>query len=101
MKTEDVKNLEPIIEERSSYYGDPTFAHANLGLLWTGIIQNHYGIELPRPVSAELVHLLMVASKLNRIAVAHREDDYDDARCYLRLANLAKGKEDEEKITIG
>lgn len=84
-----------IRRNRSRQYGDSTAGHRNLGLAWTGLLQNYYGIELPRPIPARIVLLMMAASKANRAAVprAGQEDDYQDGRIYLELAEEAQRKE--------
>lgn len=86
------ENIEQrVLDDRKKSYPDANAGHTNLGLAWTGLIQNHYGIVLKEPLPAELVLLMMAASKANRCAVASREDDYIDLRNYARLAKEARG----------
>ena len=79
------------MQERTAQYGPATFGHANLGLYWTGILQNHFGIELDHPIPAHVVLLMMAASKINRAATPTpgQEDDYIDGKNYLQLAEEA------------
>jgi hypothetical protein len=80
--------------ERSKRYGDHVPGHQNLGMAWTGLIQNHYGIRLPHPLPAFLVELMMVASKANRAAVNPAgRDNYKDGRIYFAMAEEAASKE--------
>ena len=85
MKETDVQR------KRSKQYGDATAGHRNLGLEWTGILQNHYGITLDHPIPSHVVLLMMAASKINRAATPTpgQPDDYVDARIYLNLAREA------------
>ena len=69
----DLTNEEKKVQiARASRYGDHRFVHANLGLMWTGILQSYYSIELSEPIPAHVVLLMMTASKLNR-ACAEKE----------------------------
>jgi len=87
-----------IFEQRQKRYGNFVDAHENLGLIWTGLIQNYFQIKLPEPIPSHLVLLMMAASKLNR-AVAEKDlidsDNYDDAKIYAEMAK--KAKETHEK----
>ena len=88
------KKEQHVFETRQARYGTFIQAHANLGLLWTGLIQNHFRIKLPASLPSHLVLLMMVASKLNR-AVAEKgllvdEENYDDGKIYLEMAKNAK-----------
>ena len=90
MKNHDKK----IRASRASRYGDHVAGHRNLGLLWTGILQNHYGIRLAHPLPAHLVETLMACNKLNRIAVDPKgRDHYADGRIYITMAEEAARKE--------
>lgn len=83
-----------IYVERKKRYGDHLHGHKNLGLLWTGLLQNHYGIRLAHPIPASLAELMMAANKLNRAAVNPKwKDNYHDGRIYLTLAEDAASKE--------
>ena len=82
--------------ERAKQYGDATFGHGNLGLIWTGLIQNHYGVKFDHPIPASLVLVLMAAAKANRAALPApvQPDDYADGRIYFSLAEEARIRED-------
>lgn len=83
-----------VFVSRQKRYGTFVQAHKNLGLLWTGLIQNYFGIELSEPIPSHLVLLMMVASKLNRAAAEKGllvdEENYDDGKIYLEMAKNAK-----------
>ena len=74
------------IAERGKVYGDPHQSHTNLGLAWTGLLQAHFEIELPHPIPASVVELMMVDLKIIRSARFRKEDTYIDARAYLGFA---------------
>jgi hypothetical protein len=99
MPTVVKKGLSPqerrVQRERARQYGDHVHGHANLGLLWTALLQNHYGIQLSHPVPASLAELMMAANKLNRAATPTpgHPDDYRDAAIYVRLSEDAKRQE--------
>lgn len=81
------KHLKKIKAEREKRYGSHLKGHKNLGLIWTGLLQNHYEIELPHPLPGFLVEAMMAANKLNRIATdSSHKDSYDDAKIYISLA---------------
>lgn len=87
---EKLKEVQKRAEEE---YGDATFGHTNLGLEWTGILQNHYQIRFDHPIPPHIVLLMMAASKINRAAVPFRgqgEDDYIDGISYIDLAKIAE-----------
>lgn len=77
-----------VLKERAEQYGDATTGHENLGLAWTGLLQNHYGIQLDHPIPADVVLLMMAASKANRAARGLKllDDNYDDGANYFDLA---------------
>lgn len=50
--TPKLKKLEA---KRGEVYGDPALSHTNIGLAWTGLIQQHYGITLAHPIPNYLV----------------------------------------------
>jgi len=88
MKNKD----EQIQSERFKVYGDPSLSHKNIGLGWTGLIQQHYGIELNHPLPEWLVELMMTSFKLQRSARVYHEDNYIDARNYLKFAETDQQK---------
>lgn len=79
----EVTKTEEVVEERGKIYGDPELSHENIGLSWTGIIQQHYGIRLPHALPAWLVELMMGAFKVNRSARVYHEDNYVDFEAYV------------------
>jgi len=94
------KELEAAVRaDRERQYGDATTGHTNLGLAWTGLLQNHYGIVLDHPLPAHLVLLMMSASKANRAArgLMHIEDNYVDGAIYFNLAGEAALKAEEAR----
>lgn len=88
-----------IREVRSARYGrDHVAGHRNLGLEWTGILQNHYGIQFEHPIPPHIVELMMVMSKCNRAAVdPNGRDNYVDGRAYLAMAEEAAEAVDVEE----
>lgn len=74
------------IAERGKIYGDPRESHANIGLSWTGLIQQHYGIKLDHPLPPSLVAQMMVAFKMQRAARVYHADNYVDAHAYTQFA---------------
>ena len=74
------------IAERGKVYGDPSLSHENIGLSWTGIIQQHYGMKLPHVMPDYLVELLMVAFKTHRAARVYHADNYVDLAAYAKFA---------------
>jgi len=94
------EKVQKIFDARQARYGTFIKAHENLGLEWTGIIQNHFRIKLPRPIPSHVVLLMMVASKLNR-AVAEEllpdQDNYIDAKIYTAMAQKARLEYEKEK----
>jgi hypothetical protein len=78
--------LDSIKAERGRVYGEPQLSHENIGLSWTGLIQQHFGIHLDHPLPAWLVAQMMVAFKMQRAARVYHKDNYDDAKNYLDFA---------------
>lgn len=74
------------IKKRSKIYGDPRLSHENIGLSWTGMIQQHYGLRLDHPLPDWLVELMMVQFKVQRSARIYHGDNYVDMEAYLRFA---------------
>ena len=91
MNAEELKALE---EERGKVYGQPLHSHVNIGLSWTGLIQQHYGITLPHVIPPSLVAQMMVGFKNQRSTRVHKSDNYNDAHVYLDFADrFQQGKE--------
>jgi hypothetical protein len=80
------------IAERGKVYGDPHLSHKNIGLSWTGLIQQHYGIELDHPLPASLVAQMMVCFKMQRATRVFHADNYVDAHAYARFAEESQQK---------
>jgi len=70
MKVATIEKLrrekEAVAADRLAQYPDATKGHTNLGLAWTGLLQNHYGIKLDHPIPAHVVLLMLGANKHNR-----------------------------------
>jgi len=78
--------VQSTIQERGKVYGEPHHSHANIGLSWTGLIQQHYGITLPHALPAHVVELMMCAFKIHRSARVFHQDNYVDLRAYAAFA---------------
>ncbi len=81
-------------DERAAIYGDATDGHTNLGLIFTALVQGHYGIKLPHPIPADVALLMMAGGKLNRASRAfiRHPDNYVDGKVYFALADAANAK---------
>jgi hypothetical protein len=90
MTTEPIKQspdpVADVIAERGVIYGDPELSHTNIGLCWTALIQQHFGIILDHPITPALVAQMMVGMKMQRAVRAFHPDNYLDAKAYLRFA---------------
>jgi hypothetical protein len=75
-----------IKKERGRIYGEPQLSHENIGLSFTGMIQQHYGLRLPHPLPGWLIEEMMVVLKMQRAARVYHEDNFDDARNYMDFA---------------
>ena len=82
-----MNHLDKIKAERGKVYGDPQLSHENIGLSWTALIQQHYGIRLDHPLPSWLVSQMMVTFKMQRAARVYHQDNYDDAANYMGFAN--------------
>ena len=78
------------IQQRGTVYGEPHHSHRNIGLAWTGLIQQHFGITLPAPLPPHLVELMMASFKLQRSARVFHADNYIDLRAYAKFAEHAQ-----------
>lgn len=81
------------IKERGVVYGDPCKSHTNIGLSWTALIQQHYGITLEHPLPPWLVAQMMVALKMQRSTIVYKDDNYIDAKAYAHFAEEFQKKE--------
>lgn len=78
----ELSETDAVIAERGKVYGDPELSHENIGLNWTGMIQQHYQVRLPYPLPAWLVELMMAGFKIHRSARVFHEDNYVDLEAY-------------------
>jgi hypothetical protein len=85
------------IAERGKVYGDPQSGHANIGLSWTALLQQHYGVSLPHPLPDYVVAQMMVCFKMQRACRVYKDDNYIDAHAYTRFADQFQQK--HEPIT--
>ena len=90
--------VEKVQAEKTKQYGDATFGTANLGLAWTGILQNHFGVELPHVIPSHVILLMMASIKVNLAAMnsQFQEDDYVDGISYFELAEKARIETQEQ-----
>ncbi len=79
--------VDKTIEERGKVYGEPKHSHTNIGLAWTGLIQQHYGITLDHPIPAFLVALMLVDFKMSRAARVYQADNFIDGHAYVKFAD--------------
>lgn len=92
----DTNIVDATIADRGRVYGDPYDSHVNIGLAWTGLLQQHYEIKLPHPIPASVVALMMVQFKASRSALQtarHHPDNYVDLHAYGKFADAFKQKE--------
>lgn len=85
-------HLQRIRDERGKVYGEPELSHENIGLAWTGLIQQHYGTRLDHPLPPWLVELMMVQFKANRSARVYHKDNFDDLHVYAEFAQESQSK---------
>lgn len=83
--------VQKTIAERGKVYGDPQESHRNIGLAWTALLQQHYGVTLKDPIPAYLVAQMMVVFKINRSARVFKKDNYVDGQAYLSFAENFQG----------
>jgi len=85
--------VDQTIKERGKVYGNPTLSHENIGLCWTGLLQQHYGKRFDKPIPSWLVSLMMSHFKIQRAARVYHEDNYTDLAAYSKFA-----KQEQQKI---
>lgn len=88
---------EELLKERQAIYGPPEENHENVGLMWAGLIQQHYGITLPHPLPCWLVELMLVQLKASRAARVYHSDNYIDMIAYARFAADHQGRDKSAK----
>lgn len=74
------------IKERSSIYGPPVESFNNIGLAFTALLQQHYGLTLAHPIPGWLATQMMAMFKIQRAARVFHADNYVDGHAYLRFA---------------
>lgn len=80
-----------IRNEREGRYGSPHVNQITVGMVWHGILSNHYQTTDLPPIPGHIVALMMAGLKLNRAAFPSAfatQDSYDDGIGYLQIANL-------------
>lgn len=85
-KTGLTEELKAIEIERGKVYGDPETSHRNIGMAWTGILQQHFGITFDHPIPPYVVALMMVMFKAQRSSRVFKKDNYDDMAVYADFA---------------
>ena len=85
--------VDATIAERGKIYGDPMLSHQCIGLVFTALIQHHYGIVLHHAIPASLVARMMVGLKNQRASLVYHQDNYTDAEAYLRFAEQFQKRE--------
>lgn len=83
--------LDGIVADRAQYYGDFRLAHTQTGIIWAALLrlcqENRQLPGFEPAIPPDMVALMLTAMKLARAAAGkYREDNYDDARNYLRFA---------------
>jgi hypothetical protein len=81
------KAIADTLAERGKSYGDAKINCSGIGLQWTAILRNHFQREDIPIIPGNVVALMMVGLKLNRLAKSPDHEDSDhDARAYLSIA---------------
>lgn len=91
LKSGDV--VDATISERTKVYGDPLLSHECIGLAFTALIQQHYGMRLGHPLPASLVARMMLALKNQRSSLVYHKDNFTDAEAYLRFSEQFQRRE--------
>jgi hypothetical protein len=83
-------------QRTKDYKSDGVTNLRDIGLIWTGILQEFFHTELPVVIPTHIVAVMMAAVKLSRIAGGvYKDDNYIDAIVYLEISQ--KGYPDEAK----
>lgn len=85
------KVIKKVTRQRGKIYGRPEDSHRNIGLVWSGMIAQHFDIVL-KPLPAYLVAQMFVAFKMVRATRVYRKDNYIDALAYLQFAEKLQPK---------
>lgn len=90
-------HLDDIVRERGKVYGPPKENHEGIAMMWAPLLQPHAElIAQQKPLPPHVVAQLMVALKLNRMRLVHKQDNFDDLRNYLTFAEKWQKEHDEE-----
>lgn len=94
-------NPRDVRSDRQAVYGDCAQQHANCGLAWTAILQQHYGIVLPHPIPGHVVALMQTATKACRAAtpLEFNADTYVDGQAYFQIASEIDKRNPNNKET--
>ena len=81
------KKTEQTVAERGKVYGAPIPNMRNIGKMMTGLLNQHYGINLPHDVPPDVVALIMVLVKINRsVNGIYHPDNFVDLDAYAGFA---------------
>lgn len=88
-----------ILNKREQYYGNAKRNHDTIGLMFTGLLENHYGFKLPHPVPGHIVALFLVCVKANRAAapLKFNPDNYEDGMAYFEIAGDVDNRNQKKK----
>jgi hypothetical protein len=89
------QDISSVMIERGKVYGEPHLSHENIGLAWTGLIQQHYGMRLDHPLPSWLVEMMMASFKIHRSSRVFHSDNFLDCRAYLAFAEHGQQKPNE------
>ncbi len=82
-----------VLDERQKIYGDPRAGHRFIAMSWAGLLQPRAeSIGKGEVLPEHVVALMMAAVKLHRCHLVFHEDNYVDARNYLRFAERWQGE---------
>lgn len=70
-----LKRVRATQADRQDAYGDIATSGRDTGLIWTAILQTHYGIVLPHPIPAHVVQLMMAGLKVVRCSLPTPVED--------------------------
>lgn len=92
MKDRLTAGEQKIFNERQKLYLDATWGNEQTGLMWTGLLQNHFQVQFPTPIPADVVLTMLAAHKLCRsvLPTEMNNDSFDDAKIYTELAREAR-----------
>ena len=85
----DNERKQTIREDRQHIYGDPAFSNHNLGLMWTGILQDHFQVHFPNGIPSYVVATMLACLKIGRSVRPFNKpdnDDYVDMENYMDFA---------------